>query len=85
MDITKITQPQKAYDAVSVRKEKVREKVEHRADDSVELSPEAVKLFQAEEAKKIDAVRDKVQSGFYSSPDVVDKVAGDILQLFSQA
>lgn len=85
MDIKKISQPQNAYDTVKIRKEKVREEKSRRADDSVELSPEALKLFQAEENKKIDTIRERVQSGFYSRKEVVEKVADEILQQFTQS
>lgn len=85
MDIRKIGQPQNAYDTAKVRKEKVREEErERRGDDSVELSTEAVKLFQAEENKKIDMVRDRIQSGYYFRPEVVDRVASELLQQFTQ-
>ncbi|MFZ4619427.1 MAG: hypothetical protein ACOYNS_02635 [Bacteroidota bacterium] len=85
MDIKKISQPQNAYDTVKIRKEKVREEKTHRADDSVELSPEALKLFQSEENKKIDSIRERVQSGYYSRKEVVEKVADEILQQFTQS
>lgn len=86
MDIRKIGQPQNTYDTAKVRKEKVREEErERRGDDSVELSPEAVKLFQAEENKKIEMVRDRIQSGYYFRPEVVDRVASELLQQFTQS
>jgi anti-sigma28 factor (negative regulator of flagellin synthesis) len=86
MDIRKIGQPQNTYDTSKVRKEKVRdEERERRGDDSVELSPEAVKLFQAEENKKIEMVRDRIQSGYYFRPEVVDRVASELLQQFTQS
>ena len=85
MDIRKIGQPQNAYDTAKVRKEKWREEERAgRGDDSVELSPEALKLFQAEENKKIDMIRERIQSGYYFRPDVVDRVAAELLQQFTQ-
>ncbi len=84
MDIRKISQPNNAYDVVKIRKEKAREEKDRRVDDSVELSPEALKLFQTEENKKIDAIRDRVQSGYYSRKEIVEKVADEILQQFTQ-
>jgi anti-sigma28 factor (negative regulator of flagellin synthesis) len=84
MDIRKISQPSNAYDIVKVRKEKAREEKDRRVDDSVELSPEAMKLFQSEETKKVDMIRDRVQSGYYSRKEVVEKVADEILQQFTQ-
>lgn len=84
MDIRKISQPSNGYDVVKVRKEKAREEKDRRVDDSVELSPEALKLFQAEENKRIDAIRERVQSGYYSRKEIVEKVADEILQQFTQ-
>ncbi len=84
MDIRKISQPSNAYDVVKIRKEKAREEKDRRVDDSVELSPEAMKLFQSEETKKVDMIRDRVQSGYYSRKEVVEKVADEILQQFTQ-
>lgn len=83
MDIRKISQPLSAYDAFKVRKEKVRGEKEERQEDSVELSPEALKLFQAEENRKVDMIRERVQSGYYARKEVVDKVAEEILQQFT--
>jgi anti-sigma28 factor (negative regulator of flagellin synthesis) len=85
MDIKKISQPHNAYDSVKIRKEKKLEEHVRRSDDSVELSPEALKLFQAEESKKIDTIRERVQTGFYARKDVVEKVADEILQQFTQS
>lgn len=84
MDIRKISQPSNVYDVVKIRKEKAREEKDRRVDDSVELSPEAMKLFQSEETKKVDMIRDRVQSGYYSRKEVVEKVADEILQQFTQ-
>lgn len=84
MDIRKISQPSNAYDIVKVRKEKAREEKDRRVDDSVDLSPEAMKLFQSEETKKVDMIRERVQSGYYSRKEVVEKVADEILQQFTQ-
>lgn len=84
MDIRKIGQPQTAYDPVKIRKEKVRDEKERRTDDTVELSSEAVKLFQSEENKKVEMVRERIQSGYYFRPEVVERVAGEILNQFTQ-
>ena len=80
MDVKKISQAQQSYDPVKIRRDKEREGHAKKTNDSVELSSEAVRLFQADETKRVDAVREKVQSGFYSQRDVVEKVADDILQ-----
>jgi len=84
MDVRKISQPQNAYDTVRVRKEKaVEEKERRRTDDTAELSPEAVKLFQAEENRKIDMVTERIQTGYYFRQEVVEKVADELLQQFT--
>jgi anti-sigma28 factor (negative regulator of flagellin synthesis) len=84
MDIKKISQAQQTYDPIKVRRDKEREEHNKKSDDSVELSSEAVRLFQAEENKKVESVREKIQAGFYSKREVVEKVADDIMQKFSQ-
>lgn len=84
MDIKKISQPQQSYDPIKIRREKEREEQRKKTDDSVSLSSEAVRLFQAEEAKKLDAIREKIHSGFYGKREVVEKTAEELLQKFSR-
>ena len=84
MDIRKISPPPQSYDTVKVRREKEQEAQRKKADDSVELSPEAVRLFQTEEAKKIETVRERIQSGYYARREVVEKVADELARQFSR-
>ena len=81
MDIRKISQSQAFYEPKRVQKEKEDQK--KNSEDSVELSPEAVQRFQSDGTKKIDAVREKVDSGFYFNGEVTRKVADELLKRFT--
>jgi hypothetical protein len=48
--------------------------------DRVEVSNKARSLFEADQAKKDDEIRARISSGFYSSPDVLDKIAAEVLK-----
>lgn len=48
--------------------------------DRAELSAEARSLFDAEHTKKLDEIRDKVERGYYDSPEVTEKVVDSILK-----
>lgn len=49
--------------------------------DSLNISAEALQLNKAlAEEKKLDVIREKIQSNFYDSPEVLNKVADKILQ-----
>lgn len=79
MDIRQISQSKVVYDSVKVQKEKDQEQQKKNVDDSVELSPEALQLSRAE-AKKLETINARIQSGFYFQKDVTEKVADQILR-----
>ncbi|NLT51305.1 MAG: flagellar biosynthesis anti-sigma factor FlgM [Ignavibacteria bacterium] len=49
--------------------------------DKLEISQEAKALqSQKAEAKNLENIRQKVESGFYNKPEIIEKVAGSILK-----
>ncbi len=48
--------------------------------DRVELSEEAKLRFAADELARLNAVNSKIDSGFYSTPDVTEKVVEGLMR-----
>lgn len=48
--------------------------------DRVEVSSQARSLFEANQAKKDDEIRAQIASGFYSTPDVLEQIAAEVLK-----
>ena len=49
--------------------------------EKVQLSPEAVKLHDAQMQSKLTDVRGKINSGFYNSEDVLNSVASSLVKV----
>lgn len=49
--------------------------------DKVELSPEAMRLHDAQMQSKLTEIRGKIESGFYDSNDVLNAVAGSLVKV----
>jgi hypothetical protein len=84
MDIRKVSQTQILQEPVRVKSDKEKEIKKH-LNDSVELSPEALQRFQATETQKTDAITEKINSGFYFSKEVTEKVADEIIKRFTNS
>jgi hypothetical protein len=48
--------------------------------DKVRLSKEAQLLYESEQVKRTDEVRDRLDSGFYASPEVTEKIVDGLLE-----
>jgi hypothetical protein len=48
--------------------------------DKVQLSEEAKSLFGADRAKKIGTIQANIESGFYETPEVTEKVVEGLLR-----
>ncbi len=83
MDITKIAQTQILQEPLRVKQEKEREEQKNTKEDSVTLSPEALERFKADEIKRTAAIEQRIESGFYFSKEVTEKVADEILRRLS--
>jgi hypothetical protein len=84
MDISKVTQAQILQEPLRVKQEKEREEQKNTKEDSVTLSPEAMERFKTDEIKRTEAIQQRIDSGFYLSKEVTEKVADEILRRFSQ-
>lgn len=61
---------------------KVKDKKGETADvhDKIQLSEEALSLYGTEKAKKLEAIRANIQSGFYETPEVTARVVAGLLR-----
>jgi anti-sigma28 factor (negative regulator of flagellin synthesis) len=83
MDINKISNAGFPVDPLKSKKMKEDEKSEVSSkEDKIEISPEAVSMFNASETKRLEEVRSKIQSGYYLQRDVTEKVADALLKEF---
>jgi anti-sigma28 factor (negative regulator of flagellin synthesis) len=48
--------------------------------DRAEVSDEARVLFETEQNRRFEAIREKIQQGFYFQPDVTEKVVDALLK-----
>ncbi|MEN3027336.1 MAG: hypothetical protein ABDH31_06505 [Chlorobiota bacterium] len=51
------------------------------SQDTVALSPEAQQLQEAQRRERVELVRQRLATGFYSAPDVLRQVAHRIAEL----
>ena len=51
------------------------------ASDKIELSPEAMKLHDAQLQSRLTEIRGKIDSGFYNSDQVLNAVAGSLVKV----
>lgn len=58
---------------------RVKSPEEKKPTDKIEISNEA-KIMQQESLKNLDQIRQKINSGFYNSEEVLNKVADEILK-----
>lgn len=84
MDISKVAQTQILQEPLRVKQEKERDEQKKSKEDSVSLSPEAMERFRTDEIKRTEAIQQRIESGFYFSKEVTEKVADEMLRRFSQ-
>jgi len=53
-------------------------------NDKVELSSEAKNLHEAQIQSKLSEIRNKIESGFYNSDEVLNSVAGSIIKVIQK-
>lgn len=66
----------------NIKQDKIEKSEIRSGRDKLEISDKAKVLndAQIEETKKIDAIKEKIESGFYDSKEVIEKVAENILK-----
>ena len=68
----------------STRSKKIREEksksTSRKNTDSVELSGKAKSLYEADQAKRLEDIRQKIDSGFYAQREVVERVVDGLLK-----
>ncbi len=50
------------------------------ATDHVQVSGEARSLYEADQARRMDEIKARLESGFYDRQDVIEKIADEILK-----
>jgi anti-sigma28 factor (negative regulator of flagellin synthesis) len=83
MAIVEITSGAAPLDPLKGKKGEPVAKSETRVDDSgdrVELSEEARALYDVEQTRRFEAIREKIRQGFYFQPDVTEKVVDALLK-----
>ncbi len=85
MGIVEIAVASGQIDPVRDKKPGDKARVQQRVSkDRVELSDEAKSLYGADQTRKTDAIREKVNSGFYFQPEVTEKVVDALLKDLQQ-
>jgi anti-sigma28 factor (negative regulator of flagellin synthesis) len=83
MAIVEITSGAAPLDPLKGKKGDHVAKSESQRDDSgdrVELSEEARALYDVEQTRRFEAIREKIRQGFYFQPDVTQKVVEALLK-----
>jgi len=81
MDITKISNTGLPLEQSRLKKVKEEETNDRSLQgDKIEISGEAVSLFNASESKGFEAIRKKIESGYYLQNDVTEQVVDAILR-----
>jgi anti-sigma28 factor (negative regulator of flagellin synthesis) len=80
MDINRITNGGLPPDPLKVRKAKDDSDKVRSKEDRIELSDEAVSLFNAQDDKRLEEIRKKVDSGYYFQRDITEKVVDSMLR-----
>lgn len=80
MDINRITNGGLPPDPLKVRKAKDDSDKVRSKEDRIELSDEAVSLFNAQDDKRLEEIRKKVDSGYYFQRHITEKVVDSMLR-----
>jgi anti-sigma28 factor (negative regulator of flagellin synthesis) len=72
--------PNAGQPASPTRADKAATPASTHGQDTVELSPEARQLQEAEQRERLERIRQRIGSGFYSTPEVLRHVAERILE-----
>lgn len=85
MTVSKIIGNGFTPDPVKIKKEKEAALSKSAHKDSAKVSDEAKLLFDAERAKKIREIEEKIESGYYMRREVTERVAEAMLSSVSKA
>jgi anti-sigma28 factor (negative regulator of flagellin synthesis) len=83
MAIVEVTSGATPLDPLKGKKGDPSSKTESRRDEStdrVEVSEEARALFDVEQTRRFEVIREKIRQGFYFQPDVTEKVVESLLK-----
>jgi anti-sigma28 factor (negative regulator of flagellin synthesis) len=80
MDINRITNGGLPLEPLKSKKVQEESVEGSSREDRVELSDEAIHLFSASEGKRLEDIRQKIDSGFYLQKEVSEKVVDAMLR-----
>jgi anti-sigma28 factor (negative regulator of flagellin synthesis) len=74
MDINRITNGGISPDPIKPKKTKEEPEKAKSQEDKVEFSQEAMSLFKAQGNKRLEEIRNKIETGYYFQREVTEKV-----------
>lgn len=80
MTITEISGIGQPLDPMKGKKGKKPDEPRSSPKDHVELSEEARSLHEAEQTKRFEEIRQRIQQGFYFQRDVTEKIVEEMLK-----
>jgi len=80
MDIGKVTGIGVPLEPLKSKKAKDDPEKSGVGKDKLEISDEAVSLFQTSENKRLEEIRNRIDSGYYFQRDVTEKVVDAMMQ-----
>jgi anti-sigma28 factor (negative regulator of flagellin synthesis) len=82
MTIREIVSSGAVPDPVKSKKEKEVEEAKRPPKDTVSVSEDAKHLFEAEQARRVREIEERIASGYYFRREVTEKIADTLLQKF---
>lgn len=78
MSIKEISSEMLPVDPLKGKKSAAAGKAGAMRKDKAELSEEAKSLFEADQSKRMDQIREKLEQGFYSTPEAMEKIVAGL-------
>ncbi len=73
-----------ADERVAERRDKDKKEDKKTSNDNVRISSEAQQLYQSQRDQKLSEVRQRIDSGYYQSREVLEKVADAIYRVLNR-
>ena len=80
MAIQEINGEMLPVDPLRGKKSQAAEKTSAVRKDKIELSEEAKTLYEADQTKRIEQIRERLDQDFYSSPEAMEKIVTGLME-----
>ncbi len=80
MAIKEINGEMLPVDPLKGKKSPAAEKASNTRKDKIELSEEAKSLYEADQTKRIEQIRERLEQGFYSTPEAMEKIVTALME-----